>query len=728
MRKVKFNWMLMAALVLGLSMNITSCKEDDDDSNSSSEQKEEEAEQASLKFWDVVGQLAGTSAYTEDYKDKTFEPLIGLPDETDPLTRIVATNDMASAAQNFANLVNEDIDLSESMHEWSDPDVGTLIYRKTDDGKSWAEVEVSIPQMPALKKIIYRSPEQGGDNAAKGNFTCYYRFGDIVKRVYTDREDGNKQKTEYWVCVRPAFGPEGKGDSHWISLSPLPKKYIWEKPDSKHRVHRLPTGIGLDEKHMQNLAEMLYAMFNGETWKENVLANPAPALLKDGLRMFYDFSHDPNMVTYHSPLFWERVTDAWKTNKENGKDMFQLIFGKEYEEVRKFTEGDGLHLLASGYSWKFKISWYMSLFEYKYTSGERFKSNMHNVTYRKVEQNMENFQNYIDVSTQYTLDKPYLENSSFFGESKPRYIIRHATGKELAGFQPNVFASLGTQNNGITDIYTYNAHYNKPVNNGSQAETEADIKQNNKNMPAIGYYVGEDGNFYQKKEDCISANSRPAAMVVYLGDTYRVESDTEYNGLAIALENTVEKTYDEDNLYSENSYPFSDISENVTGFSTDEYMVAAKDFNGLKYTEKMYNNKKHYPAAEVVYDSFGVKGNFSKWFIPSAGQWCLAMEGLGLGKFGVIRQNEQGENIYRFPCEHPNDDLLFVLKLKTDMSFFTSTEFKEKDNFDNVWGFTVDSNPENNKLLRRIDKKKTVFRTRKFIAFKYSTGGKKDIE
>jgi hypothetical protein len=110
---------------------------------------------------------------------------------------------------------------------------------------------------------------------------------------------------------------------------------------------------------------MLYAMFNSESWRDNVLDYPAPTLFKDGLRMFYDFSHNPDMVTYHSPLFWEYVLEAWKTTDVDGKDLFQLIFGKDYEEVRKFTEDDGLHLLAHGYSWKTLISWNLTLYEYK---------------------------------------------------------------------------------------------------------------------------------------------------------------------------------------------------------------------------------------------------------------------------------------------------------------------------------------------------------------------------
>jgi hypothetical protein len=403
--------------------------------------------------------------------------------------------------------------------------------------------------------------------------------------------------------------------------------------------------------------------------------------------------------------------------------MFQLIFGKNSEEVRKFTEGDGLHLLAHGYSWKFKISWYMSLFEYKFTSGEGYKSNMHNVTYRKVTQNMENFEDYIDVSYDYTADEPYLENSSFFGDDQPRYIIRHATGKELAGSQPDIFNNLGNNTNGISNVYTYNGSYGKKSSRDNQAETEEDIKTKASNIPMVGYYVGADGHFYPTKE-CKGGTTGPVAIVVYCGGSYRVESDSKYNGLAMALENTVDK--------KGNNYILSTKSENITEFSTNDPLVAAKDFNGYVHTAKMYNNKnyEYHPAVNAIYNNYGLGESLSSWFIPSAGQWCLAMEGLGYGKYGVIGQNEQGENIYGFQGGgEPKVSVLYDLGLMTgEQTFFTSTEYNDNNSFGYVWGFDLENNIRKSRLVSMIEKKSDVFHLRKFIAFKYSSGGKKDIE
>ena len=55
MKKLMNLW-LLAALVCGLALSVTSCKDDDDDNKSEEQQQQEQAEKAS-KFWSVVGQL-----------------------------------------------------------------------------------------------------------------------------------------------------------------------------------------------------------------------------------------------------------------------------------------------------------------------------------------------------------------------------------------------------------------------------------------------------------------------------------------------------------------------------------------------------------------------------------------------------------------------------------------------------------------------------------------------
>jgi len=620
--KKTWKYLLMAALVCSLSFAVTSCSDDDDDNKKSEEQKEQEAQEAQQKadaFWAVVGQLTSIDNYTADYEGKTFEPTIGEPLEGNYTVRVVATNDMVSAAERFANLTGASIDANTNSYTWKDDAIGTMTYTKTNNGQSWATVDVSIKQLPSLQQIVYRSPEQAGTNASERG-VCYYRFGDVVKKTYADKDDNNKQKTEYWVCVRPAFNPEGKGDSHWITVSPLPKKNVWQYTDSKKRQHALPTGIGTNKEHTQNLAEMLYAIFQPAEWEKNVINYPAPGLFSDGLRMFHDFDH--GKVKYHSAKFWQRVRDAWER-----EDVCLKLFGTTTNGLETSINNYGLNILVKGYSWWTKTSWNLSLYQYTYKNGQQFKSNMHDMTGEtEVKKNVENIAA-INVLEQYTLEKPFISNRDFFGDDGPRYIIRHATGKELAGFSPNVYVTLASNNNGITDVYTYNQFYKQNVNNNELPET-FDV-EGKMEKPKVGQYVGKDGKFYNSTQDAQLAGTTAVAIVAYYNEKKTVDA-CGYHGLAISLE-------------SLGSY------EMKTGY--DDCMIGAnsaddaiKDLCGIGATKKMSMKlcglDHQHPGMALIAEKEAIKNNnFSNWFIPSAGQWILALEGLGV-KYNGMKDNK----------------------------------------------------------------------------------------
>ena len=171
--KKNFYYLLMAALVCGLSLSVTSCTDDDKNNDESGEEftdgPQAEQNEATTKFWSVVGELVGMDEFTENYKDGAFEPIIGEedPDPDKALTRVVYVNDAAAAAEHFANLVDLDasqINEDTPSYSWNDPDVGSLTYTKGDGTTEWATVEVSIRQVPRLEKIKYRSPSQTDSN------------------------------------------------------------------------------------------------------------------------------------------------------------------------------------------------------------------------------------------------------------------------------------------------------------------------------------------------------------------------------------------------------------------------------------------------------------------------------------------------------------------------------------------------------------------------------------
>ena len=439
MKKILNLW-LLAALVCGLGLGVTSCKDDDDDSKSEEQQQQEQEERAS-KFWSVVGQLVSSDDYAADYEDKTFEPVYGIADATNETTRIVETNDMQTAAQRFSDLVGASIDENTPSYTYSDPEVGTLTYTRGGTADDWATVDVSIKQVPRLRKIIYREGGEGTNASFAGK--AWYRFGDVVSRTL---DDG---KVEYWICVRPAFGPEKKGDSHWVCLNYLPPKNFFNYSyDSKSWT--MPTGIGTDKENMQNLAEMLYAIIHPEQWYNNANTYHTDGKLWgfSGLPIFADFKKAN--VMYHNQYFWQKVAEAWERN-----EVANDAFGIDFEVLSDHLEQEGLNLLYEGYQWWFKTSWNCKLWQASYTNGTKNdEKNLHHAEYKDISKNMKEIP--FDCREMGALKQNY--NKFFDNDGKYRWVIRHATGADLNnGSQPAPTSRL--QGKGVKDFYRYYEEY-----------------------------------------------------------------------------------------------------------------------------------------------------------------------------------------------------------------------------------------------------------------------------
>jgi len=634
MKKKLFNWMLAATALVGMNMGFTSCSDDDDDKDN--QQQEQQAQEQQDAFWYVVGQLAGQSAFTEDYQNATFEPIIGQPlSETNTYVRVVPTNDMATAAMRFANLVNKsDIDENTTSYNWHDDAVGTLSYKKTTDGTSLATVDVDIKQMPHLQQIIYRTPEQSGDNGSfKG--TAYYRFGDVISNINSDNN------TEYWICVRPAFGLEGKEDSHWICISPLPKENRWTKNTDGYS-YELPTGLGSSKEHMQNLAEMLYAITTPTSWY---------ACLDKSTPMFHDFSI--KNMEYHSDRFWERVADAWEKH-----NFWKAFFGlNSATSMWAMLTNKGLHLLYNGKWWTLGSSDF-SLYQAVYKNGQGKKQNMHEATYKTVKNRTTSVGNFI-ISELCTKESPDIVHEKFFGDSNPRYVVRYATGKELAGVTPSVYASLCGSINQLKDIYTYNLTYHINPGTSTSPEKRDDIKVESEQKPdenqesddlkpvetpEVGQILCSNGKVYKTSNAAFHGDNYGVALVAYryraADKIYPDESSYCYN-MGISLGALKEVTWGTIGK-TEN------IASKVCGTTIDQdtdYKAFLNTRNGYKTTETLFNEYKsgdsnsHYHDAAtrcwnywdyLLDGDYQIGGNLKEhWHLPSVGQWYLFLQAIG---------------------------------------------------------------------------------------------------
>ena len=612
------NWMLTALLTIGLSMGFIACSDDDDDNNGGVPTNEAEYQESQLG-WDIITQLTSERTAPEGWQNMTFEPTIGKASEADPYTRIVSTNDVAAAAERFGGLVGLPDLISETTTSftYNQEGMGKLTYQMGSVGGQYlAQVDVDLKQVPHLKKILYQTPEQMGNNSSFAG-TAWYRFGDVVQ----------DQKGYYWICVRPAFGPEGKEDSHWMCFShKLPEANIKPYKTSTGNQNYLPTGLGKSTEHMQNAAEMLYAILHPDDW-QNTLSN------KTKPKMFNDFS--PQNVQYHNMYFWKKVCLAWEE-----EDLFNLVLGIPKETLDNDKEW---HMLYSGYSWWFTTSWECTLYEATFKNGPEKKANMHDVTYSKPTKDMHNI----------TLDakdgrKTGTVSGDFFGnDGKLRWYVRYKKGSELGGGMYNVKLKIDN----CTDIYAYNIHYHYPsLNEGPEKTTKDDVDAilDEQNIPEgqylikvtkedLGKIVGQDGKIYNSIQDAEKAKTKAVAMIVDIKNT-----DYEYY---------------EDNTYIRRAYV-----ETNTGRITKGIAIALEDGNVslrgseediIAQTKDAYTPVRQYD--NTWYSQHMLETATGEWLVPNDYHWQRML--LAYGAHRIYPHDYLTDNVERLYNSDKDNEL-----------------------------------------------------------------------
>ena len=496
---------LSAFMMMGLGMGVASCSDSDKSDNKPGGEDEPQVvnEQEELG-WTLISQLTDEATAPAGWMDKTFEPTIGKAVDGDPYTRVVATNDVETAAARFAELAGNPAGFSEIMtgYSYSLEGVGKLTYKRGSATEPYlAQVDVDLKQVPHLKKILYQTPEQQGNN---GSFdgAAYYRFGDVVK-------DG---QGSYWVCVRPSFGPEGKGDSHWISVStPLSDENTYHY-NYKGTDYYLPTGLGKSLEHMQNLCEMLYAMIYPDKWLDNLSSSPRP-------KFFHDFDFSKN-YKYHNIYFWKRVAEAWEANDQA---LYAKVFkcSKEKLQAAMDDPDKGLNFVYNGYSWK--TGWNGGVYHAQFTNGTGKESNMHKM---KDDGAVKKYLKDMPVDFRNGPDP------NFFDDGRLRFILRYKTGKQLGGGKYHEKTAISN----VVGEYVYNEMHKVNLNDNPEVTTQdGDVHPNqDANDPAdvknpqtgiiskpiadvqrhdIGEVVAKNGRIYNSVEEAKKDGTEAVAMI-----------------------------------------------------------------------------------------------------------------------------------------------------------------------------------------------------------------------
>ena len=188
MKKI-WNYALMAAMVCGLSLAVTSCKSDDNDDENTdfTEERESTVGETPLEevqLASIIAKFAGLQDYdlmqTTGWQQKTYEAQLGLVmDESRPtVLSIKADTDKEADKRAFELLDILGINSQNpDGFTFSDASVGTVSYQHGGgDANTVAVINISVKQLPGITQL--RMVKDMGDNAGEPNYTV----GDIVEK------------------------------------------------------------------------------------------------------------------------------------------------------------------------------------------------------------------------------------------------------------------------------------------------------------------------------------------------------------------------------------------------------------------------------------------------------------------------------------------------------------------------------------------------------------------
>ena len=681
MKKTLHFW-LMALLIGGISMAVTSCKDDDKNNNGGNgtgDGEEQVVSPTQTPEADMAAQwlvnLTYMEEFTDDWASKTYEPNVGEPSKNNSQVRVVCVPDLDYAKMLFSNYTGIDVSLLSSTQTQTIEGIGSMTWTPSPEGaENLAVVDVNTKLIPHLSRIVYCTKEQMGDNGGyKG--TAYFRFGDVL----CDNEG------YYWVCVMPPFG-SGEGaqqQGFWINVinrdpengkgldgrvPPIPDGMIEKKYNNEYNGNTIlvPVGRHCDKTQVFYLSNLLWAVLDPDGY-EKITGGKGTGL--GG----YEYQ-------YNGAKFAKRVAQQWTEHH-----IWEKLFNRTYDQMKQFKN---LNFYYWGYSFWPKVGsksefWLQSTQKFARTSGKKSAD--------LVEYEMKEPGKGFDIR-RYCSDPDQNPKTSSNGTGKNGYApatqfsstdgywyVRTKTSSDLehSWSHPSVYVNIKN----MAEIYRYNATYNKIAGNTSPVETEADIAAAiDHDKVAVGNLLGQDGHFYATAKDAKGMGTEPVAIVAWLAGKDTVDLKKEgYNGLCIALKRMDAKS----KWINKLSKDSCDL------YVLKNYTNEPKCYNGYAMSMEMLRCDGHdHPAgyAAITNTALSSEDNkFSKWFLPSIGQFVKAIESLGgftwstTNGFGTTSQKESKMTQLRKKFEQAGVETEFDVLVREEPRFWTTTLIDERN-------------------------------------------------
>ena len=564
----------MAAMTVGFSLSVTSCKDDDNQEETKQGVEVEDGKRApegdlnAEEKWllaqqeaiiSILTNLTGISEVDPRFDLQKYEPTYGtILDEAQPLVRAVKCETVKEAEQNFRDLVGSDtlitytpdgmaVSLKDMplMPDGTKLTLGSLVFHSGDGQRQTGYVEVDIPCIPKLQRIDYLVAAAFPDNA-----NSPYQLGDLV---YLPR--GNKYCSGYYLCV--------------------------------------------DVGNPGLLVHLCY----GEAKSDETIN-----LDGDGCGVWYPYNRSQDMPTRIENI--KSYVNFLLEHKDKVYKVKQFLSGNGAEKPS--VEGKLWHVLPGGFAtdddYAYKADegvhfWYEAKFDgYAWIPAYDYRKGFYGW--------VPNYCNNANIESHYWR---YVKDSTWKGYWK-------RGGNHLTMNVIRFWSAIDGARVEFSPVKTNMAFENDAVN----------VKQEH-----VGWVFASDGRIYATASKAKKAGATPLGIVAYVNDGSEfgnavTEEESGYgHGLVLCKNNA-------NSLNCRYSYTNEVELEEDTEFwqfvnKTTGTAAALTDFQGLEKTATLLrlgstaagqvNNYSPKPPTSIA----------SKWFIPSAAQWIAILCSPGIG-------------------------------------------------------------------------------------------------
>lgn len=583
-----FPWMLVAAMLCGLTIGLTACSDNDDakvderlvteggktyvpeDQLTEQEQYLLDCQSAIIR---IMQQLAGLDEVTPDVVNHTYEPTYGMTLNGDVShVRAVKCDTITAAESMFLAIASID-SVSATRLLTPTPDgymlalkdlpivpngkkfsLGTLTFHRDAGPRRFGYVEVDIPCIPHLERIDYLSPDAFPDNAS-GNTA--YQKGDIVNVT-----SNSGYCSGYYLCVKQYDGFDG------ILV------HLYDQGDNK-------AGAGGDETYnLDGDGDGAFLPYNKSKGQSTNF---------DIIKAYARFIVDEQNKVRNIKLF----LNGEGTNK---KPTLQGKLGHIFPG--RFNNDAGRVWAPAGAPGRI---WYDAVITDEYAWIPAY--NYRRAYYAYVSSQTSADASVLDNSFKYVNDSYWNERWNDFSYNYCMNVIRFSTS-EIRGATLEFSPTKEILKAGIPAEETTKAH--------------------------LGWCYADDGFLYENASKAKSAGFAPLGIVAFVNDNNEqwkqlVTEKENGGGHALVLAYSSSRSTmrlnpsNNDLLTADNGY------DQYVG----ETMLSARnDFGGWEKTQNLYYAGS--PAATYAVE-YSPNAPGTGWFIPSAAQWMAMLCSQGVG-------------------------------------------------------------------------------------------------